>query len=114
MNNNIKRRQFLEMAALASGGAALHEAAAENIAMPANDASDTHAAKALHGPPYKLQGNRIVFPNWTFVLRGLSAWQNEAGENVGVSGNVGPDAALLHPRQHAHISRNEGIPFLRS
>lgn len=96
MPNKLPRRQFLELAAAGSSAAAFAHATASAEA-PAAQGAAPAPTKPLYGPPYKLQGNRIVFTNWSFVLQGLSIWQDPTGQHVGVKGNIGPKEGFLKP-----------------
>lgn len=55
------------------------------------------ARQVRSGEPVTLLGNRLVFTNWFFVDQGYFEWQDDAGRNVSVAGDQGPDEAHFRP-----------------
>ena len=55
------------------------------------------ARRVRSGEPVRLLGKRIVFTNWFFVDQGYFEWLDDAGRNVSVVGDQGPDEARFNP-----------------
>ncbi|MHB9023818.1 MAG: hypothetical protein ACYC7E_06525 [Armatimonadota bacterium] len=56
------------------------------------------------GEPYRLQGHRLAFTNWTYIRPATFGWFAADGTNVTVYGDCGPDEAIIR-----HYHRPYGI-----
>ena len=54
------------------------------------------------GEPYELAGNRLVFTNWHYIRPGGFGWYDDQGNNITVSGSVGPWGAQLRHTDYPH------------
>jgi hypothetical protein len=61
-------------------------------------------SRPVHGAPYELRGNRVVFLNWYYVQPGDLDWRDAAGKSVYVSGDSG-----LFEAAHVGIRAPRGI-----
>jgi len=65
------------------------------------------STRPIHGAPYDLAGNRVVFTNWYYIQPGDLDWQDASGKSNYVKGNAGPFDA-----HHVGINAPHGIRIM--